>query len=67
MNSELKRNGRITILYQKADKGEFTKNGKFGYVLLVAEAMKIGISKSTAESYADVVISRLKKTGKIHA
>ena len=67
MNSELKRNGRINALCKKAEAGKFTSKGKFVANLLVAEAMQIGVSKSTAESYADVVISRLKKTGKIHA
>jgi len=67
MNSEQKRSTRINSLYNKADNGNFTVKGKLNYLLIVAAAMGIGVSKPTAESYADTVISRLKKTGRIRA
>lgn len=60
---EIKRNGRIQSLYQKALKGKYTDNGKFSETNLIADAKCIGVGERTAESYADTVISMLQKAG----
>ena len=60
---EIKRNGRIQSLYQKAIRKKYTKNGKFSQIQLIADAKCIGVGEKTAESYADTVISMLKKAG----
>ena len=60
---EVKRNGRIQGLYQKALGGKYTKNGKFYEANLIADAKCIGVGKRTAESYANCVISMLQKAG----
>jgi hypothetical protein len=63
MNLDEKREGRINMLHQKALNGKFTNNGRFSYTELVAAAKIIGVTKQTAQSYADTVIDRLKKGG----
>ena len=58
-----KKDRRITSLYNRAVKGKYTTGGKFSYTDLVNDAIKIGVSKSTGEGYANEVIKRLQKTG----
>lgn len=60
---EVKRGLRINGLHQKALWGKYTKNGKFSRIELINDAKAIGVGVGTAESYADSVISRLKKGG----
>ena len=60
---EVKRNYRIQGLYQKAIRKKYTKNGKFSQIELINDAKAIGVSKKTAESYAESVVSMLKRAG----
>jgi len=63
MKLDEKRNGRLSALYDKALKGKYTKEGKFSWILLYNDAKLIGVSKTTAEDYADRVVERLQKGG----
>ncbi len=63
MKMHEKRQGRINTLYQRALNGKYTKDGKFSYSFLVADAMQIGVVKSTAEDYAEKVVDKLQDTG----
>jgi len=63
LKSDEKRNNRINMLHQRALNRKFNDDEMFRYDLVVASAMTMGVSKQTAESYADVVVTRLKKAG----
>lgn len=60
---EVKRNMRIQGLHQKALRGKYTHGGLFERMELINDAKAIGVGKKTAESYADSVISMLKRAG----
>ena len=60
---EVKRNGRIQGLYQKAIRGKYTKNGSFSETELISDAKCIGVGIKTAENYASTVISMLQRAG----
>jgi len=60
---EVKRSYRIQGLHQKALRGKYTKKGKFLESELINDAKAIGVGIKTAESYADSVISMLKRAG----
>jgi len=63
MKLDEKRESRLRDLYQKALQLKFTKDGFFEYSMLLDAAKHIGVSSSTAASYADAVIKRLEKAG----
>lgn len=63
MKADAARSGRITRLYDDALKGKFQEGDSLSYTKLVNTAKLIGVTKSTAEDYADDVIARLKKGG----
>lgn len=63
MKADAARSGRITRLYDDALKGKFQDGGQFSYIKLVNTAKLIGVTRSTAEDYADDVVERLKKGG----
>ncbi len=65
MKPDQARQTRINGLHKQALLGKFTTNGKFNYMKLIAAAKIIGVTKVTAESYAEAVILRLKKARKI--
>lgn len=63
MKPTQKRDGRIDDLYNRAIRKKYTKDGIFLLAELVKDAIKIGVSKATGQSYADEVIVRLQKKG----
>ena len=63
MKSDEKRSGRIARLYDQAICGKFQVAGALSYTALVNAAKQIGVTKTTAEDYADDVVVRLKKGG----
>jgi len=66
MKPDVARQTRIDGLHKQALFGKFTKNGKFNYMKLIAAAKLIGVTSQTAESYAEAVVIRLKKVGKLN-
>ena len=61
LKSDEKRNNRIMMLHQRALEKKYTWSGQFHYDVLVNDAMSMSVSESTARSYADAVIIKLKK------
>ena len=65
MKSDEKRSHRINHLLDIALRGEYTKNGQFLSHLVVIDGLKMGVSETTAKSYAIAVINRLQKLGHV--
>ena len=63
MNNDFKREGRILMLYQRALRKKYTQGGRFSETQLYNDAIAIGVGKTTAQSYTDAVITKLKQAG----
>ena len=56
MRADHKRSIRINVLYRKA------KTGRYTYIDLLNEAIRMGVTSRTAKSYIDTIAKRLNLT-----
>lgn len=63
MELDEKRSHRINYLLKIALRGGYTKNGQFLSHLVVIDGLNMGVSETTAKSYATAVINQLQKLG----
>jgi len=61
MNNDFKRDQRILVLYNRSLRKKFTHGGTFSETELFNDALAMGVTTTTAQSYADAVIIKLKK------
>ncbi len=63
MKADFARDQRIITLYYRAVRKKYTEEGKFSESNLYNDALEMGVTSTTAQSYTDAVIVKLVAMG----